>query len=80
MVFSQVPSVGAYNVDGAIVVVEYRVDTNTVYSASNGSIRIASISTSRAQGAFNFELESPIANPMVLTVTGGAFDIPVSAH
>jgi len=33
-----------------------------------------------AQGAFNFELRSPITDPMVLTVTDGAFDVPGSAH
>jgi hypothetical protein len=80
VVFSQVPLVGTYGVDGVAVVVQYQTDTNTVYSTSNGSVQIASISTSRAQGAFNFELQSPTANPMVLTVTDGAFDVPVSAH
>jgi hypothetical protein len=80
IVFQQVPSVGTYGIDGVTVVVEYKADTNTVYSTSNGSVQIASISTSRAQGAFKFELASPIANPMALTVTDGAFDIPVSAH
>ena len=38
------------------------------------------MSTSRAQGTFNFELQSPINNPRALTVTDGTFDVPVSAH
>ena len=80
IVFPQIPSVGTYAIDGVTVNVEYQVSANTVYSASNGSVQIASISTSRAQGAFDFELESPIASPMVLTVTDGAFDVPVSAN
>ena len=73
-------SVGTYGVDGVTVVVEYQMDVNTSYSASNGSVHIASISTSRAQGAFNCELQSSIADPQVLTVTDGAFDVPVSGH
>jgi len=80
MVFPQVPSVGTYGVDGVTVVVEYRVDTSTVYSASNGSVQMAAIGASRAQGTFNFDLYSPTADPMMLTVTDGAFDVPVSAH
>jgi hypothetical protein len=80
IVFPQVPSAGTYDIDGVTVNVEYQVDTNTFYSASNGSIQIASISTSRAQGGFNFQLDSSSADPMVLTVTDGAFDVPVSAH
>jgi hypothetical protein len=80
VVFAQVPSVGTYNTDGTTVTVEYQVDTNTVYSGSNGSVQIASISSSRAQGTFNFDLYSPLANPTMLTVTDGAFDVPVSAH
>jgi len=80
VVFPQeVPLVGTYGVDGVTVDVEYEKDVNTLYSASNGSVQIASISTSRAQGSFNFELRSPIANPTVLTVTDGAFDVPVAA-
>jgi hypothetical protein len=62
------------------VTVEYQVDTNTVYSGSNGSVQIASISSSGAQGAFELELYSPLANPTMLTVTDGAFDVPVSGH
>jgi hypothetical protein len=80
IVFPRVPSVGTYDVDGVNVNVEYQVDTNTFYAGSNGSVQIASISTSRAQGTFNFELKSPVADPMVLTVTDGAFDVPMSAH
>ena len=80
IVFPHVPTVGTYGVDGVTVVVEYQVDTKTVYSTSNGSVQIASISTSRARGAFNFELRSPLAKPTVLTVTDGAFDVPVSVH
>jgi len=78
--FSQVPGVGTYTIDGVTVNVEYEVDVNTIYSGSNGSVQVASISTSRAQGSFEFELQSPIANPMMLAVTDGAFDVPVSAN
>jgi len=49
-------------------------------SASSGSVQVTSISTSRAEGAFNFELQSPINNPMVLTMTNGAFDVRVSGR
>jgi len=76
---SGVPAPGTYAIDGVTVNVEYQVDTNTFYSGSNGSIQIASISKSRAQGAFDFELDSPVNDPMELTVTDGAFDVPVSA-
>ena len=61
-------------------VVEYQVDTSTFYSGSNGSIQVTSMETSRAQGVFNFELQSPINDPMVLIVTDGVFDVPVSVH
>jgi hypothetical protein len=81
IVFPQdVPSVGTYSTDGVTVTVEYHVDVNTFYSGTNGSVRIASISTSRAQGSVNYALDSPINNPMVLTATDGAFDVPVSSH
>jgi hypothetical protein len=80
IVFPQLPSVGTYAIDGVTVSVEYEVDTNTLYSTSDGSVEITSISASSAQGTFAFELQSPIADPMVLTVTDGAFDVPVSAN
>lgn len=80
IVFPQVPSAGTYAVEGVTVVVQYQVDTNTIYSASTGSVQITSISASRAQGAFNFDLYSPTADPTVLTMTDGAFDVPVSGH
>jgi hypothetical protein len=81
IVFLQgVPSVGTYGIDGVTVNVTYQVDTNTVYTGDNGSVQIASISNLRAMGAFNFEANSPIANPMVVTLADGAFDVPVSAH
>jgi hypothetical protein len=80
IVFQGVPSMGTYGVDGVNLVVEYHVDTSSIYSPLTGSVQITSISTSRAQGAFNFELSSPTANPSMLSVTDGAFDVPVSAH
>ncbi len=80
IVFQGVPPVGTYGVDGVNLVVEYHLNTSSIYSPLTGSVQITSISTSRAQGAFNFELTSPIANPSILTVTDGAFDVPVSAH
>jgi hypothetical protein len=80
IVFQGVPSVSTYAVDGVNLVVEYQPDTSSIYSPSTGSVQITGISTSRAQGAFNFELTSPTATPSMLTVTDGAFDVPVSAH
>ena len=81
IIFAQgVPSPGTYAVDGVAVNVEYLLNPNVWYDGSNGSVQVTSMSTSRAQGAFNFELQSPINNPAVLTVTDGAFDVPVSAH
>jgi hypothetical protein len=80
IVFPQVPSVGTYNIDGVTVNVDYQTDVNAVYCGSNGSVQITSISTSRARGAFNFEAQAPIINPMTHTLTDGAFDVPVSAH
>jgi hypothetical protein len=81
IVFPQgLPAVGTYDIDGVTVNVEYQVDTSTFYSGSNGSIQVTSMETSRAQGVFNFELQSPINDPMVLIVTDGVFDVPVSVH
>jgi hypothetical protein len=80
IVFPQIPPVGTYAIDGVTVSVDYQVDTNTLYSTSDGSVQITDISTSRARGAFAFDLQSPIANPMALTVTDGAFDVLVTAN
>jgi hypothetical protein len=73
-----IPSVGSHVIDGVALNVEYQVDTNTLYAGENGSVQIVSLSQSRAQGAFNFVLTSPIDSPMTLTVTDGAFDVPLS--
>ncbi len=79
IVFQGVPSVGVYDVDGVNVAVAYQTDPSSTYSPSTGSVQITSISTSRAQGSFNFDLRSPTATPSMLTVTDGTFDVPVSA-
>jgi len=64
IVFSQgVPSPGTYGIDGVTVNVEYLLNPNVWYDGANGSVQVTSMSTSRAQGAFNFELQSPINNP-----------------
>ena len=76
---SGIPAVGTYPIDGVTVNVEYQRDTNSFYADANGSVQIMSISNARAQGAFNFQLHSPIFDPMELTVTDGAFDVPVSS-
>jgi hypothetical protein len=34
----------------------------------------------KGEGTFSFELQSPINDPTVLTMTDGAFDVPVSVH
>jgi len=80
MVFQGFPSVGTYGVDGVNLGVDYQADTSSLYSPMTGSVQITSISTSRAQGGFNFDLRSPTASPSMLTVTDGVFDVPVAAH
>jgi hypothetical protein len=81
IVFPQgVPSPGTYSIDGVTVNVEYLLNPSTFYDGSNGSVQVTSMSPSRAQGMFSFELQSPFNDPKMLTVTDGAFDVPVSAH
>jgi hypothetical protein len=79
IVFSDgVPAAGSYDIAATPALsIMYWADQNRVFGATEGTLVIAHISATAADGSFSFTATLAPSGPDTVTVTDGSFSVPI---